>query len=190
MWTWRFPLLASMLPTQPWVVRVPLPLAIGTPPQQKLKSPVEALTSTTLPGLLSSWRQKLNALTVKLQLALLPEASVAVQVTVVAPTGKVDPEGGTKTTVTPGHLSDAVTVKLPDAPVAIGHEAAAVPVTLPGQVITGSCVSLTVTVKVHVSGPTLLLDLHVTVVVPTGKNEPEAGEQTTVPHVPTVVGAL
>jgi hypothetical protein len=30
--------------------------------------------------------------------------------------------------------------------------------------------------------------LHVTVVVPTGKNEPEAGEQTIVPQGPVVVG--
>ncbi len=50
--------------------------------------------------------------------------------------------------------------------------------------------SLTVTVNVQDSGPALLFDLHVTVVVPTGKNEPEAGEQTTVPQVPVVVGAL
>jgi len=35
--------------------------------------------------------QPLKAVTVKLQVAVLPEASVAVQVTVVVPTGNVEP---------------------------------------------------------------------------------------------------
>ena len=85
-------MLASMLPMHPWVVRVPLPLAIATPPQQKLKSPVEALTSTTLPGLESSCKQKLNTPTLKLQVAMFPAASVALQVTVFTPDGKGWPE--------------------------------------------------------------------------------------------------
>jgi hypothetical protein len=46
--------------------------------------------------------------------------------------------------------------------------------------------SFTVTVKEQL-GPAVVVQ--VTVVVPTGKNEPEAGEQVTVPHVPVVVGA-
>ena len=48
--------------------------------------------------------------TVKEQLEVLPDASVAVLVTVVVPFGKVEPEGGLLTTVTPGQLSVAVTV--------------------------------------------------------------------------------
>src|SRR5713226_9898375 len=52
-----------------------------------------------------------------------------------------------------------------------------------GQVIFGGCVSLTVTVKLQL-GPDVV---HVTVVVPFGKNEPLAGEQATVPHPPPVV---
>ena len=40
----------------------------------------------------------------------LPEASVAVQLTVVTPFGKVDPEGGVQTKVTPGQPLEAVTV--------------------------------------------------------------------------------
>jgi hypothetical protein len=55
-----------------------------------------------------------------------------------------------------------------------------------GQVIVGGCVSLTVTVKLQV-GPALLLQF--TVVVPTGKNDPEAGEQVIVPQEPEGVGA-
>ena len=54
-----------------------------------------------------------------------------------------------------------------------------------GQVITGGWVSLTVTVKVQL-GPGVMVQ--VTVVVPTGKNDPEAGEHVTVPQVSSVVG--
>jgi hypothetical protein len=43
--------------------------------------------------------------TVNVQVAVLPEASVAVQVTVVVPFGKVEPEGGVQEKVTPGQLS-------------------------------------------------------------------------------------
>ncbi len=52
--------------------------------------------------------QALKSAPVKLQIAMLPDASVAVQVMVVVPIGKVAPEGGTQTTVTPGQLSEAV----------------------------------------------------------------------------------
>ncbi len=46
--------------------------------------------------------------TVKLQVAVLPDVSLAVQVTVVVPMGKVDPEVGLQDDVTPGQLSDVV----------------------------------------------------------------------------------
>ena len=46
----------------------------------------------------------------KLQVLVLPEASVAVALTVVVPRGNVEPEGGSLSTVTPGQLSVAVTV--------------------------------------------------------------------------------
>ena len=46
--------------------------------------------------------------TVKLQVAVFPEASVAVQVTVVVPLGNSEPEGGLQATVAPGQLSVAV----------------------------------------------------------------------------------
>ena len=71
--------------------------------------------------------------------------------------------------------------------VAMGQEGARVLVMLEGQVIVGCCVSKTVTVNEHISGPAPPFDLHVTVVVPTGKNEPEAGEQLTVPQAPPLV---
>jgi hypothetical protein len=47
-------------------------------------------------------------ITVKLQLAILPEASVAVQVTVVVPTAKLEPVGGLQLAVAPGQLSVGV----------------------------------------------------------------------------------
>ena len=46
--------------------------------------------------------------TVNEHVDVLFEASVAVQLTVVAPTGKVEPETGEQTTVVPGQLSEVV----------------------------------------------------------------------------------
>ena len=46
--------------------------------------------------------------TVKVHVAVLPDASVAVQVTVVVPFGKAVPEAGEQLVVTPGQLSLAV----------------------------------------------------------------------------------
>ena len=40
--------------------------------------------------------------------ALKPDVSIAVHVTVVVPSGNVDPDGGTHATVTPGQLSETV----------------------------------------------------------------------------------
>jgi hypothetical protein len=60
----------------------------------------------------SSCRHISNTVTVKLHVAVLLDASVAVQVTVVVPDGKHDPDAGVHATVTPGQLSDAVVVKL------------------------------------------------------------------------------
>src|SRR5688572_26671943 len=40
--------------------------------------------------------------------ALRPDVSIAVHVTVVVPSGNVDPDGGTHATVTPGQLSETV----------------------------------------------------------------------------------
>ena len=63
----------------------------------------------------------------------------------------------------------------------MGHEAAAATKILAGHVMVGGCVSLTVTVNVQV-GPAELVQ--VTVVVPTGKNEPDAGLHEIVPQLP------
>ena len=81
-------LLPSILPT-PATTRLP---------QMKRYGAVGELgtiwINNLLLGSLLSSKQTLNAVTVKLQVAVLPDASVAVQVTVVVPTGNGVPEGG------------------------------------------------------------------------------------------------
>ena len=53
--------------------------------------------------------------TVKEQVDVFPDASVATDVTVVVPLGKVEPEAGVETTVADPHRSVAVTLKLTTA---------------------------------------------------------------------------
>lgn len=84
---------------------VPLPLAISTPLQKKLYSPVTPFTNTKFPVLVSSCKHKGNVVTVNVHCVMLFEASVAVQVTLVVPAGKIEPDGGLQTTVVPGQLS-------------------------------------------------------------------------------------
>jgi len=87
-------------------------------------------------------------LTVNEQEAVLPEASVAVQVTVVVPFKKVEPDGGLQLTVAPGQLSVTVAEKLTTAE----HWPGSVLVTmLAGQEIVGGVSSTTVTMAVQVS---------------------------------------
>lgn len=118
--------------------------------------------------------------TVKLQLAVLLTASITEQVTVVVPCGKAEPEGGLQSGVpTPGQLS--LTVGRLNVTTAVQRFGSVACVIFAGQVIEGGCVSCTVTVNVQV-GPSELVQ--VTVVAPTGKNEPEAGLQVIVPQFP------
>ena len=116
--------------------------------------------------------------TAKVHIAVLPAASVAVQVTVVVPTGKKLPLGGTHEAVTPGQLSPIVgganATIAPQLPGSLLAE------TLAGQEMVGFSVSLTVTVKVHIPIlPAASVAVQVTVVVPTVKNDPLGGLQTT-----------
>jgi hypothetical protein len=114
--------------------------------------------TTTIEGTESSCNRALKVQTVNEQVAVLPEASVAVQVTVVQPMAKVEPEGGTHMVVTPGQLSEAVgggkqtTVPVPPA---VGVTAT----TLDGQVIVGGWVSLTLTVKVQLDVRAISTDM-------------------------------
>jgi len=108
---------------------------------------------------------------------VLPDVSIAVQVTVEQPEGNVDPDGGSQEAVTPGQLSLAagcVKVTMLDPP------GAGVTDVMVGQVIIGGTVSLTVMVNEQGSDvlPKESLAVHVTVVSPFGKVEPEGGEQT------------
>jgi hypothetical protein len=108
---------------------------------------------------------------------LLPRASVAVQLTVVAPTGNVDPLAGVQVTGRgPSTPSLADAVKLNVAPVA----AVASTVAFAGTVTTGPVVSATVTVKE--AAPLLAfvsVAVHVTVVGPSGNVDPLTGVQVT-----------
>ena len=109
--------------------------------------------------------------TVNVQVDVLPQTSVAVEVTVVTPTGNAKPEAGLLTTLTtPLQLSVAVTAAILGA----GTVAAQLTVTAAGQVMDGACTSLTLTVKEQTAEGQLLLDaVTVTVVNPTLKNEPD-----------------
>jgi hypothetical protein len=77
------------------------------PPQQNLYWPVCEFHSSIVAGFESSCSATSNVDMVKLHVAVLPDVSVAVQVTVVTPTLKQPPDGGTQATVTPGQLSVA-----------------------------------------------------------------------------------
>ena len=138
-----------------------------------------------MPGLVSSCRQKLNTVNVDVQVEMLPEVSVAVQVTVVVPTGNGEPEGGLQENDCRPQLSVALAVKLTVALVAMGHEAVAA-VAMFGQVTVGGVLSITVTANGQLAPPG---SEQLTKVVPTGKQDPEGGLQVTVPQPPEVVGA-
>lgn len=110
--------------------------------------------------------------------AVFPPGSVAVQLTVVVPCGKKLPDAGVHTTVIePMQLSVVVGAGYmtfaPGTPPCIVF---AVAVTFAGHVIVGACVSVTVTLNVHVAVfAAASVAVQVTVVVPTGKDEPDAG---------------
>ena len=73
--------------------------------------------------------------TVKAHVLLLPQASVAVLVTVVTPTGKLVPLAGLLDTVTPGQLSVALTLNVT---LLLHPPGAALTVIFAGQVICGT----------------------------------------------------
>jgi hypothetical protein len=115
--------------------------------------------------------------TVKVQVDMLLEESCTEQVTVVDPLGKNEPEAGAQ-------LGDPTPVQL-SLTVGAGYVTTAPHwlgsfdlVMFAGQVMVGGWVSLTVTVNVHVAVlPEASATVQVTVVVPLGKNELEAGVQ-------------
>jgi hypothetical protein len=111
--------------------------------------------------------------TVKLHSAALPAASVAVQRTVVVPTGNAVLLGGTQAKAVTPQLSVAFGVN--------STTAAQVPDSLPittsaGHVSVGASASMTVTVKLQLERlPASSVAVHSTVVMPVGNVEPLAG---------------
>ena len=87
-----------------------------------------------------------TTVTVNVQLELLPQASVAVEVTVVVPIAKEDPDAGEFTIVTVPQLSVAVGVKFTTA---VQEPTGVVAVILAGQVIVGAVTSFTVIICVQ-----------------------------------------
>ena len=63
---------------------------------------------TTFPGQVIAGGSVSLTVTVNVHRLVLPEASVATQVTVVTPFGNVEPDAGEHATVTPGQLSVGV----------------------------------------------------------------------------------
>ena len=124
-------------------------------------------------------------MTIKLPVDVLLCASVAEQLTVVAPSGKVEPEVGTQLTKTePSTMSLAEAENVTTAP----EGPVALVVMLAGRLSTGAVVSTIWTVKV-VGVATLLFEsmaLQVTVVLPTTKVVPEAGVQVAIPAPSTI----
>ena len=116
--------------------------------------------------------------TVNVLLPVFRYASVAVQVTVVVPIAKVEPETGEQVgVIAPSTLSVAEAVKVTIAPV----EPVASTVMFDGTVTTGAVISRTVTVKVLLPVlPAASVAEQVTVVVPIAKVEPDGGEQVVV----------
>jgi hypothetical protein len=105
--------------------------------------------------------------TKKEHVAILPAVSVVVQVSVVEPKGKVDPDTGSQVVVEPGQLStEAGTVKSTE----VGPST--VWSMLLGHVMEGGSISLTVMVKSQVMVASVVT---LTVVVPTEKKLPLGG---------------
>src|ERR1043166_1962261 len=114
-----------------------------------------------------------RTVTLKVQLEVLPLASVAVQVTVLVPLAKLDPEAGTHRIEPPGQLSVSVARKL----TLLAHWPGAVLTVIgPGQLIVGGWLSTTVTLKVQFEVlPLASVAVHTTLVVPIAKLVPDAG---------------
>ena len=110
--------------------------------------------------------------------AVAPRESVTVQPTVVVPSGKVEPDGGTQTAaIGPSSRSSPEAVNVTTAPAAFvaGKEM------LPGGVKVGALlVTVTVNDDRGETLPVASFAVHVTGVVPIGNVDPDAGVHDTV----------
>ena len=112
-----------------------------------------------------------STVTVAEQDPVLPDASVAVAVTVVVPTANVDPLAWLLETVAPVQLSDAEVVKVTAASHCPGS---LFTVMLAGQVITGFVASTMVTLNEQLLVLPLVSEaVKVTRVTPSGKSSPD-----------------
>jgi hypothetical protein len=132
--------------------------------------------TTRLGGVVSGASSEMTV-TVKLAVPVLPAASDAVQVTVVVPTEKLEPEDGEQVgpEVTPT-LSVAVTVNVTVLPSELEVETDRLDGTFTvGEVGSGK---MTVTIKLATpTFPSLSIAVHVIVLVPIGRSVSYAGEQ-------------
>ena len=111
------------------------------------------------------------------QVEVFPDGSVAIEFTVVDPTGKTLPDGGFVIRVDV-QLSAEVTVKFTTAPQSFASVFTYISA---GQFITGSSISITVTLNEQSEVfPDASVATELTVVVPTEKKLPEDGFETTV----------
>jgi hypothetical protein len=121
--------------------------------------------------------------TVKEQTLVLPEVSVAMQFTVVVPIGKMEPDGGETLVEATPQLS--VTVGPEKFTTALVCACGTLVMMFAGQAMVGANVSRTVMVKLQFVP---FAEVHVTVLVPFAKKEPEGGEQLIAPQFPLVLG--
>ena len=131
-----------------------------------------------LPGQVMWGASSSSTVTLKEQLALLPDASVAAHWTMVVPFGKRLPLAGLHTMLALPQLSVAVAAKATTAPHWLGSLLTRMSA---GQWGAGSSVSLTVTLKLQAAELSAAsVAMQVTVVVPFGKTLPLGGVQVVV----------
>jgi hypothetical protein len=132
---------------------------------------------TMLPGQLNVGGTLLVVtITLNVQLLVLPETSVAVQVTVLVPFGKLEPLAGLQALLTPAQLSLTVGAKITTWLLQVAGSAFVE--MFAGQVIVGRTDSFTVILnEAFAVLPDGSLAVQFTVLVPTGKLAPLAGTQ-------------
>ena len=130
--------------------------------------------------------------TVNVQVVRLAQLSVAVQVTVVVPSGNALPDGGEQVTATLVSALSGATGGGHDTTEVVAAVPHSQTTRLVGHWITGGIVSrATVAVKVQTADSRQeLVARHVTVVLPSGNSAPEGGEQVTMAFVgqPAIAG--
>jgi hypothetical protein len=122
-------------------------LKVTLAPHDELAVPATSASSTMSSGCANAQAASLTS-TLKVHAAVLPDGSLAVQVTEVMPTGKLEPESGLQSTLTWPLLSEAEVLKLTLAE----PEPAGLSLTTMscGQEMAGASSSVTVTTKLEV----------------------------------------